>query len=320
MSTVMASLKRIAVLILALLLLTGCVVIEYETPPPRADGGIEQFDSRSRESNPGLENGSAELKVHFLDVGQGDSILIQFPDGRNMLVDAGGNDDAATVVNYLKKTGVERVDYLVGTHPHEDHIGSMDTVINEFQIGEVIMPEVTSTTRTFRDVLEAIDRKGLRIRPARAGMIILEEGQLVARVLSPGGEGYDKLNDYSAVIRLTCGKVSFLLTGDAEALAEREILASGAAIKADVLKVGHHGSNTSTTAAFLKAVGPKYAVISVGVGNDYGHPHRAVLDRLKKQGVEILRTDKQGTVLFTTDGNVLSFTTEKQLTPGKNGT
>lgn len=200
---------------------------------------------------------------------------------------------------------------MIGTHPHEDHIGSLDTVINSFQIGEVIMPKVTHTTRTFRDVLEAIDRKGLQIRPAKAGVSIMEDGLLAARILAPCREDYDELNDYSAVIMLTCGEVSFLLSGDAEALSEKDILASGVAVKADVLKVGHHGSNSSTSAAFLKAVGPSYAVISVGAENDYGHPHQVTLDRLRKQGVEVLRTDRQGTVLFTTDGKELSFTTEK---------
>ena len=306
----MTCLKRIIVFVLALVLLVGCAIDKPADPPGKTDEGLGLIP-RSRESSPGPHRLPAELKVHFLDVGQGDSILIQFPDGRNMLVDAGGNDDASKVVSYLKKTDVKRLDYLIGTHPHEDHIGSLDTVINSFQIGDVIMPKVTHTTRTFRDVLEAIDRKGLQIRPAKAGVSIMEDGLLAARILAPCREDYDELNDYSAVIMLTCGEVSFLLSGDAEALSEKDILASGVAVKADVLKVGHHGSNSSTSAAFLKAVGPSYAVISVGAENDYGHPHQVTLDRLRKQGVEVLRTDRQGTVLFTTDGKELSFTTEK---------
>ncbi len=305
----MTCLKRIILFVLALLLLAGCAANKPAVPPGKGDEGMELIP-HSGESSPGPQRLPAEMKVHFLDVGQGDSILIQFPDGRNMLVDAGGNDDASTVVSYLKKTGVKRLDYLIGTHPHEDHIGSLDTVINSFQIGEVFMPKVTHTTRTFLDVLEAIDRKGLQIRPAKAGVSIMEDGLLAARILAPCGEDYDDLNDYSAVIMLTCGEVSFLLTGDAEALSEKEILASGASVKAGVLKVGHHGSNSSTSAAFLKAVGPRYAVISVGADNDYSHPHQVILDRLKKQDVEVIRTDKQGTVVFTTDGKELSFTTE----------
>ena len=141
------------------------------------------------------------MKVHFLDVGQGDSILIQFPDGRNMLVDAGGNDDASTVVNYHEKNGVKRLDYLIGTHPHEDHIGSLDTVINSFQIGEVFMPKVTHTTRTFQDVLEAIDRKGLQINPARAGVTIMEDGMLAARILAPCGGNMTSL---TIILRSSC--------------------------------------------------------------------------------------------------------------------
>ncbi len=213
----MTCLKRIIVFVLALVLLVGCAIDKPADPPGKTDEGLGLIP-RSRESSPGPHRLPAELKVHFLDVGQGDSILIQFPDGRNMLVDAGGNDDASKVVSYLKKTDVKRLDYLIGTHPHEDHIGSLDTVINSFQIGEVIMPKVTHTTRTFRDVLEAIDRKGLQIRPAKAGVSIMEDGLLAARILAPCREDYDELNDYSAVIMLTCGEVSFLLSGDAEAL------------------------------------------------------------------------------------------------------
>ncbi|MFY9472184.1 MAG: ComEC/Rec2 family competence protein [Tepidanaerobacteraceae bacterium] len=251
------------------------------------------------------------LKVHFLDVGQADCILIQAPTGENMLIDAGNNDDADTIISYLNAQGVRRIDVLVGTHPHEDHIGSLDTVIDTYDIGKVYMPRVTHTTKTFEDVLIAIKNKGLKIAAAKAGEIIDFSPNTRVEILAPNSPEYDDLNNYSAVIKLTYGNTSFLFTGDAEDISENEMLASGYDLKADVLKLGHHGSSTSSTEAFLAAVKPSYGVISVGKGNDYGHPHEEVLTRLEQAGIEIYRTDESGTVLFATDGDHIEIKTEK---------
>ena len=265
---------------------------------------------------------TGQLKVHFLDVGQADSILVQMPNGQNMLVDAGNNDDGTMVVSYLKKSGVKQIDYLVGTHPHEDHIGGLDTVIKGFEIGKVYMPKVTTTTKTFEDVLKAVQAKGLKITTAKAGVEILNTAGLNATMLAPNKTEYDDMNNYSAVIKVTYGQVSFLLTGDAEEQSEFEMLASSVTtLKADVLKVGHHGSNSSTSVGFLKAVNPKYAVISVGTGNDYGHPHKETLQKLN--GMKVYRTDLNGTIVFTTDGKDINVTTEKsapEVTPTNLGT
>lgn len=298
--------KKLLALIIALLFLAGCAFGEGISPAEKAGGKKEN----SRQIQDTLSSDS--LIVHFLDVGQGDSALVQFPNGQNMLVDAGKNDSALKIIKYLKKNGVKRVDYLVGTHPHEDHIGSLDSIIKSFEIGEIFMPKATANTHTFRDVLAAVKDKGLHITTAKAGVSILEDNKLSVKLLAPCSKEYENLNNYSAVMIVKYDDVAFLLTGDAEELSEKEILAVKADVKAQVLKIGHHGSYTSTSPEFLKAVDPQYAIISVGAGNDYQHPHQVTLDKLKKANVTVLRTDKMGTIIFETDGKDLVLQTEKK--------
>lgn len=224
-----------------------------------------------------------------------------------MLIDAGNNADSNLIVSYLKSLGISKIDIAVGTHPHEDHIGSLDTVINTFDIGKTYMPKVSNTTKTFEDVLTAIKNKGLKVTTATAGVSLdLGEG-VKAEMLAPNSSDYEDLNDWSAVIKLSFGNTSFLFTGDAETVSEQEMLAKNYDIKADVLKVGHHGSSSSTSPAFLKAVSPKYAVISVGKNNNYGHPDSIILNRLKTFEVEIYRTDESGTIIATSDGKSITF-------------
>lgn len=243
-----------------------------------------------------------DLGVHFVDVGQADAIYIALPNGEDMLIDAGNNKDGETVVNYLKEQGVQRLDYLIGTHPHADHIGGMDTVIDAFEIGRIYMPNASASTRTFEDVLMAIDRKGYTVTKAKAGTMILDRSGLSIEILSPVQDWYQDLNDYSAVVRLTYLNKTFLFMGDAGVLPEREIAGD---VTADVLKIGHHGSRTATSEAFLRRVHPAYAVICVGRGNSYGHPTQEVLDRLYWAQVWVYRTDVDGTVCFQSDGNNL---------------
>jgi len=226
-----------------------------------------------------------------------------------MLVDAGPNEAGSTVVSYLQKQGVKKIDYFVATHPHEDHIGGMDNVVQAFEIGKVYMPRVTTTTESFESVLRSLQAKGLKITPAKAGLTILDQNGLKISFVAPCGSGYENLNNWSAVLKVQYGNNSFLLTGDAQSESEQEMLASGANLRADVLKVGHHGSHSSTTPTFLKAVSPKYAVISVGAGNDYGHPHQENLAKLASAGVKVYRTDRDGTVIFVSDGKTLTIRT-----------
>ncbi|NLT13521.1 MAG: MBL fold metallo-hydrolase [Clostridiales bacterium] len=250
-----------------------------------------------------LTDSSEPLIVSFIDVGQADSIFIELPNNQTMLIDAGNNADGDDVVEYVEGLGYDTIDYLVGTHPHEDHIGGLDTVIDELNVGSIYMPKVSHTTKTFEDVLVVIRDKGLKVTSARVGVVILEEPGLTISILSPASDEYDDLNNYSAVILITYNNSSFLFTGDAEDIPEDEMLEAGYNLNVDVLKVGHHGSASSSSEAFLEAVTPLYAIISVGAGNSYGHPSQSVIDRLEGENARILRTDLDGTVVISTNGD-----------------
>ena len=249
---------------------------------------------------------SGSIKVHFLDVGQADSILIEVDTGQTMLIDAGGNGDSDFVITYIEEQNIEQIDVLIGTHPHEDHIGGLDDVIEHFDIGKIYMPKVTHTTKTFEDVLVAIKNKGVKITTPIAGSTF-DLGNAHFQILSPISSTYNNLNNYSITVRLTHGDNSFLFMGDAEKQVEDEIVEKGYSIKTDVLKLGHHGSETSTTEDFLNAVAPKYGIISVGEGNVYQHPHAEVIKRLEDRGIPIYRTDEVGTIVVTSDGKDLHF-------------
>ncbi|KPU45801.1 hydroxyacylglutathione hydrolase [Oxobacter pfennigii] len=256
-------------------------------------------------SSPAAATVSGELKVQFIDVGQADSILIQDGSGV-MLIDAGNNADSNLIVNYIRQQGISKIDYLIGTHPHEDHIGGMDAVIDTFDIGTIYMPKITSNTQTFEDVVTAIRNKDMQITtPVPGSSFKLAEADCT--IFAPNGSDYDNVNDYSIVVRLDYEDTSFLFTGDAESVSENEMINKGYDIDADVLKVGHHGSDSSTTEAFLKKVSPDYAVISVGQGNTYGHPAAATLNRLKNAGVKIYRTDESGTIIAASNGKNVTF-------------
>lgn len=271
------------------------------------DDSTSQPDDRDPvdDQEPSLSGG--ELEVHFIDVGQGDSILIQTT-SKNILIDGGNRGNIA--LNYLNNRGIETLDLVIGTHPHADHIGGLINVMEAIPVREVIDPGVVHTTKTFEDYLTLIDEKNIKFSEGRAGMTRDLGGGAAMQIIHPSSPSSSHLNNASIVARVTFGQISFLFTGDAEAEAESQILNRGYTLDSTILKVGHHGSRTSTTAAFLSAVGPDAGVIMCGTGNTYGHPHKETLHKLHSAGVNIYRTDIQGNIIITTDGKTYSVSDE----------
>lgn len=244
------------------------------------------------------------LEVHFMDVGQGDSILVRSEE-ENMLIDAGTNEDEEMVVSYLKKLGIEHLDYVIATHPHIDHIGGMDAVMENFSVGICFMPQETYSSDSYNDVMEIVQEQEILIsHPDSQERYEIGSGQFVF-ITPDSNNQYEDVNDSSLGIRLTNGKHSFLLCGDISTSIENQILDSGILIRSDVMKLNHHGSSDANSWDFIKEVSPSYVVVTCGRRNEFGHPHEKVMKRIKKSGAGIFRTDRQGTVVFFSDGKNL---------------
>ena len=274
---------RIVLLICLCLLVVGC-----------ANPFVESDDKTSVSTFSG-----DTLRVNYIDVGQGDSIFIQLPNKETMLIDAGEAYEADNVINYLNNLGIKKIDYVVGTHPHTDHIGGLEEVINTFDVGTIYMPKVSSNSKTFEDLLTTISNKGLKVKTAKSGVVVLSEDNLKLEFIAPNSDNYSNLNNYSAVLKLTYLDNTFLFMGDAETLSEDEITSD---VDADVIKVGHHGSDSSSSVEFVKKVSPEYAIIMVGEGNSYNHPYQSIIDRYESVGAKVLRTDLDGNIICDSDG------------------
>lgn len=245
-----------------------------------------------------------DLKIYYLNVGQADSILVE-NDGSYMLIDAGNNVDGTKLVDYFKKMGIDAFDYVIATHAHEDHIGGIDNILNNFKVKHFYMPDVVTTSKTFEDVVIALEDNNIAFETPIVGSKF-NVGECMFEVLHVG-DNDDDLNDTSIVVRGVYGNNSFIFMGDATSNVEETLLNMD--IDSDVLKVGHHGSKYSSAIAFLHKVTPKYAIISVGKDNSYGHPHKVSINRFRNIGSTIYRTDVDGTIVAVSDGENIRFET-----------
>ena len=243
------------------------------------------------------------LKVNYIDVGQGDSILIELPNNETMLIDAGERNYDKKVISYIDLLGITKLDYVIGTHPHTDHIGGLASVIKKYDIGKVYMPRKQSNSKTFINLLNTIKDKELKINTAKSGVNIIDSDNLKVNIIAPTKE-YSDSNNNSAVVKITYINRCFLFMGDAEVDSEKNITDN---VECDVVKIGHHGSDTSSSDTFVKKTKAKYAVISVGKNNVYKHPYESIIMKWESIGAEVLRTDELGDIVITTNGNDISI-------------
>ena len=252
---------------------------------------------------------NSNFEVHFIDVGQADSALIEC-DGKTMMIDGGNVADSNVVAAYLKKEDVTELNYVVCSHAHEDHVGGLSGALSVTKADNIYAPKTETNTKAYKNFKKKAEEQNVEIKHPNIGDEI-QLGSSTVEFLGPVDENGKDLNSTSIVLKITYGNTSFLFTGDAESDEEEEILNSGADLKSTVLKVGHHGSRTSTSYPFLREVMPQYAVISVEKGNSYGHPNEETLSKLSDAGVEVYRTDESGDIVMTSDGNNISITTSK---------
>lgn len=293
----MYSRKRIHSILISLLIIAA-VAVGYLW---HFGGDIPQFTRGADTSVSGI------MEVHYIDVGQGDCTLIKCGNAA-MLIDGGDNNKGTQVQLYLKKQGINKLDYVIATHPDSDHIGGLDVIVYKYDCDTVIMPDMEKDSNTYRDLISAMNSKSYKTTFPEGGKEY-SLGEAVFTIVSPVKE-YEDANNASVGILLKHGENTFLFTGDAEKDAEKDMAAGSINIDCDVYKVGHHGSASSSSEIFLNAANPAYAVISCGRDNSYGHPHSLVLDELKYRGIKIFRTDKQGTIIATSDGISIKWNCE----------
>ncbi|MDD4699371.1 MAG: MBL fold metallo-hydrolase [Oscillospiraceae bacterium] len=278
--------KLISILLCSIIIISG------------SSGCVDGFTVSKMISN--TTGSDQQITIDFLNVGQGDCELVILPNNRTMLIDAGNRNDGDLIVDYLNSLKIKTLDYVICTHPHEDHIGGMRDIIENFDIGQLYLPQFseddTPTTRIYEDLLEAANDKKLSITNSVAGLSILEEQGLDIHMVAPKSTDYGDLNDYSAVVYLKFNNTVALFMGDAGKPSEEEIINNKYDVDADILKVGHHGSSTSSSKEFISAVSPETAIISCGINNSYNLPNDSTLVTLNNAGADIYRTDIIGTI------------------------
>lgn len=310
--------------VLVLVIAAGAFLWQQEDYRQMALSWLDDtFHETTKDSSQSLSDGNAvqnvegEAKIWYLDVGQADSMLLQLPNGNEweyVLIDAGTGQTEEALVSWLQEQGVTDITTVIATHPHEDHIGGMDAVLEAIPVESLYMPEVkeslTPTTRCYEQMLDAAEAQQVQAVKGQSGVTVYGEDGVKLELVGPEPQKeYDDLNEYSLVAKLTVGGKSFLFTGDSSEQAEADMIEAGEDLKADVLKIGHHGSSTATTKAFLQAVNPQVAVISCGKDNSYGHPHEETMQRLQEKAMTIYRTDEDGTILATCDGTSIEWQT-----------
>lgn len=302
----MRKIKVILMTLFLAVLMTGC----------GSSNSVAVSGNGDRTAGKVSQSGS-DMEVHFIDVGQGDSTLIKAGD-HAMLIDAGDNSEGTAVQSYLNSQNVEKLDYVIGTHPDADHIGGLDVVIYKFDCKKVFMPDIASDTKTYDDVIQALKSKNQKAQVPKLGKTY-SLGDATFTVIAPVKEYGNETNNWSIGIVLQYGENRFLFTGDAEKEAEDDILAKGEDISADVYKASHHGSKTGSSDDFLDKVNPEYAVISCGEGNKYGHPSAQTLNNFRSRGIKTFRTDNQGTIVAYSDGKNITWNASPDTTwtPGE---
>lgn len=284
------------------LMIAGC----GEDVPETYDYNLIKNDYEENKDKLADFNPSGEVKISVLDVGQGDSILIKLPSDETVLIDAGPSDD---IVDKLKEHNVDKIDYVVITHAHSDHIGGMDAVINNFEVGNIYMSKASEKTDDAYNLFNAIKNKGLKMKAVNSGLHMIDNIDLKADFIAPANTDYgNNLNNYSAVLYIIYGNRSFIFMGDAEAESESDII-KNYNMNADFIKIGNHGSYKSTSEELLELLKPKYAVISVGADNDLGYPNDSTLSLLSD--LDVYRTDKNGEITVVSNGVDINITTER---------
>lgn len=295
-------LKIIISLVLVICFLGGCNTKSTNYIFNNTNSSIKSYINQNTDSS--------SILIHFIDVGQGDCILIQV-NNKNMLIDAGSNGVHSKVISYLKNTGIKKINYFIITHPHEDHVGGASDVIDTFNIQKLYAPKKISNIDAFKKMILSLKKRNKKINIAKAGVSLDMGKNTICEIIAPNNKSYESTNNYSSVIKLVYKNNKFLFLGDAEELSENEILNTKYDISSDVIKIGHHGSKTSTSTSFLNKVKPKIAIISCGKNNDYNHPNTEIINRLKKVFCKIYRTDVHGDIILIGNGKDLKILTKK---------